>query len=75
MLNPTTTTMSVPEAAVAQAAATLAAGALRASDPVDLHDAEKLGDYALDVFWHIFEAMRVGVEIASPVIEEAPRLQ
>ena len=67
MLNPTA---SVPEAVVAQAAATLAAGALHASGPIDQHDAEKLGDYALEVFWHIYEAMRVGVD-APPVLEES----
>ena len=67
MLNPTA---SLPEAVVAQAAATLAAGALRSSDPIDQHDPEKLGDYALDVFWHIYEAMRIGVETPPPVLEE-----
>jgi hypothetical protein len=67
VLNPTA---SLPEAVVAQAAATLAAGALRSSDPIDQHDPEKLGDYALDVFWHIYEAMRIGVEAPSPVLEE-----
>jgi hypothetical protein len=67
VLNPTA---SLPEAVVAQAAATLAAGALRSSDPIDQHDPEKLGDYALDVFWHIYEAMRIGVETPPPVLEE-----
>ncbi|MDB5095087.1 MAG: hypothetical protein JWO85_3188 [Candidatus Eremiobacteraeota bacterium] len=67
MLNPTA---SLPEAVVAQAAATLAAGALRSSDPIDQHDPEKLGDYALDVFWHIYEAMRIGVETPPPILEE-----
>jgi hypothetical protein len=64
-------TASVPEAVVAQAAATLAAGALRAGEQIDQRDADKLGDYALDVFWHIYAAMRVGVE--TPVLEETPR--
>jgi hypothetical protein len=67
VLNPTA---SLPEAVVAQAAATLAAGALRSSDPIDQHDPEKLGDYALDVFWHIYEAMRIGVETPPPILEE-----
>ncbi|MDB5092407.1 MAG: hypothetical protein JWO85_508 [Candidatus Eremiobacteraeota bacterium] len=66
MLNPSA---SLPEAVVAQAAATLAAGALRSSDPIDQHDPEKLGDYALDVFWHIYEAMRLGVETPPPDLE------
>jgi hypothetical protein len=57
---------SVPDAEVAQAAATLAAGALRATDSIDLTDSEKLGDYALEVFWHIYGAMRVGVELVAP---------
>jgi hypothetical protein len=68
VLNPTA---SLPEAVVAQAAATLAAGALRSSDPLDQHDPEKLGDFALDVFWHIYEAMRVGVELPPPQLEES----
>jgi len=69
VLNPTA---SLPDAMVAQAAATLAAGALRAADPIDQHDAEKLGDYALDVFWHIHEAMRVGVEVPTVLEEVRP---
>jgi hypothetical protein len=53
---------SIPDTEVAQAAATLAAGALRRADTSEIPEAEKLGDYALDVFWHIYEAMRIGVE-------------
>jgi hypothetical protein len=54
---------SVPDVDVAQAAATLAAGAIGAAGTIDTSEATKLGDYALDVFWHIYQAMRVGVEL------------
>jgi hypothetical protein len=51
----------VPESVLAQAAATLAAGALSASDPMHIRPgARDLGDYALQVFWHIYEEMRHG---------------
>jgi hypothetical protein len=60
---------SIPDTEVAQAAATLAAGALRSIDTREIPEAEKLGDYALDVFWHVYEAMRVGVETVP--LEEA----
>ncbi len=57
--------MRVPDTDVAQAAATLAAGALQAAEPVEMSEAGKLGDYAMDVFWRIYDAMRVGVEIET----------
>jgi hypothetical protein len=66
---------AVPEAAVAQAAATLAAGALRTTENGEMPEAVKIGDYALEVFWHIYEAMRIGVETAVEVpVIEPPRV-
>lgn len=73
---------TVPDVDVAQAAATLAAGAIGAAGTLDTSETTKLGDYALDVFWHIYQSMRMGVEIplrepsvdvAVPV-EEPPRV-
>lgn len=62
------TNQPVLDADVAQAAATLAAGALRTIDMAP--DADRLSDYALDVFWRIYEAMRVGVDV--PVTTPPP---
>jgi hypothetical protein len=56
---------SVSSAEVAQAAATLAAGALSASGVDELLEAERLSDYALDVFWRIYDGMRVGIDTSE----------
>jgi hypothetical protein len=63
---------SIQEAVVAQAAATLAAGALRCVDATEMPEAAKLSDYALDVFWRIYESMRGGVEIPSLDVPSVP---
>jgi hypothetical protein len=64
--------LNIPDVDVAQAAATLEAGALRAAEPIEMSEAAKLSDYAMEVFWRIYEAMRVGVEIETVPADASP---